>query len=77
MLLVQIVTHSATFDFYPAIRHALRATPHAERPTSVADYEQQTGKKATDRQLDIWKAQGLDVEAIQAGGETKARGYND
>ncbi|KAJ7227384.1 hypothetical protein GGX14DRAFT_555937 [Mycena pura] len=48
----RVVTHSATFDFRPATRHALRATPHGERPTSVADYEKQTGKVAKDRQLE-------------------------
>ncbi|KAL0562745.1 hypothetical protein V5O48_019334, partial [Marasmius crinis-equi] len=31
----RVVTHSATFDFWPATRHALRATPHGERPLSV------------------------------------------
>jgi len=25
-------THSATFDYWPGTRHALRVTPHAERP---------------------------------------------
>ncbi|KAJ7903349.1 hypothetical protein B0H14DRAFT_3679612, partial [Mycena olivaceomarginata] len=72
----RIVTHSATFDFWPATRHALRATPHGERPTSVADYEKQTGKVAKDRQLEIWRQQGLDV-SNNGSNPTKARGYND
>ncbi|TFK40178.1 alpha-ketoglutarate-dependent sulfonate dioxygenase [Crucibulum laeve] len=72
----RVVTHSATFDFWPATRHALRATPHGEKPTSVADYEKQTGKVAKDRQLEIWKQQGVSVEQKPAV-VTKARGYND
>jgi len=56
---VQVVTHSATFDFWPATRHALRATPHGERPISVADYERTTGKRACDRQLELWTRQGI------------------
>ncbi|KAG5647331.1 hypothetical protein DXG03_000399 [Asterophora parasitica] len=70
----RVVTHSATFDFWPATRHALRATPHGEKPTSVADYEKQTGKKAKDRQLDICEQQGIKVEQPAAA---KTRGYND
>jgi len=58
----RIVTHSATFDFWPATRHALRATPHGEKPTSVEDYERQTGKEAKDRQLEIWKQKGIAVD---------------
>lgn len=44
----QVVTHSATFDFWPAMRHALRATPHGEKPRSVAAYERETGKMVKD-----------------------------
>ncbi|KAL0954379.1 hypothetical protein HGRIS_003364 [Hohenbuehelia grisea] len=72
----RIVTHSATFDFWPATRHALRATPHGEKPQSVADYEKTTGKTALDRQLEIWKQQGVEAGKIN-GAATKARGYND
>jgi sulfonate dioxygenase len=72
----RVVTHSATFDFWPATRHALRATPHGEKPTSVADYEKQTGKVAKDRQLEIWRQQGVEVTPNGAN-PTKARGYND
>jgi sulfonate dioxygenase len=74
------VTHSATFDFWPATRHALRATPHGERPTSVADYEAATGQVAKDRQLEIWRAQGVDVDTLvtpKKGKDEKTRGYND
>ncbi|KAJ6513077.1 alpha-ketoglutarate-dependent sulfonate dioxygenase [Mycena sanguinolenta] len=72
----RIVTHSATFDFWPATRHALRATPHGEKPISVADYEKQTSKVAKDRQLEIWRQQGIEVYT-NGSAPTKARGYND
>ncbi|KAK0469598.1 alpha-ketoglutarate-dependent sulfonate dioxygenase [Desarmillaria tabescens] len=72
----RIVTHSATFDFWPETRHALRATPHGEKPTSVEEYERTTGKVAKDRQLEIWKQKGLKVDGPSKiiG---KPRGYND
>ncbi|KAI0649006.1 alpha-ketoglutarate-dependent sulfonate dioxygenase [Trametes meyenii] len=70
----RVVTHSATFDFWPHRRHALRATPHAERPTSVADYEAATGKIAKDRQLAIWEQQGLPLPKFDT---TVSRGYTD
>jgi len=78
----RIVTHSATFDFWPARRHALRATPHGERPLSVAAYEAKYGKTAKDRQVEIWRALGVDVDGDVLGGKnaTKTggpRGYND
>lgn len=69
----QVVTHAATFDFFPARRHALRVTPHAERPLSVAQYEERTGKKAFDRQKEIWKALGVD----DATTEGVVKGYAD
>lgn len=69
------MTHSATYDFFPHPRHALRATPHGERPTSVADFERSTGRVATDWQKDLWAKQGIaaDVPAPRDG----PRGYND
>jgi sulfonate dioxygenase len=73
----RIVTHSATFDFWPATRHALRATPHGEKPTSVEEYERQTGKEAKDRQLEIWKQQGIKVDVNIKPKTAKTRGYND
>ena len=73
--LTQIVTHSATFDFYPHVRHALRATPHGERPLSVAEYEAQAGKAARDWQQDEWAKLG--VEARPAASANRPRGYND
>lgn len=76
MSCVQVVTHSATFDFWPATRHALRATPHGEKPTSVEEYER-SGKVAKDRQIEIWEQQGLDVGNPNANGTNKPRGYND
>ena len=53
------MTHSATFDFWPATRHTLRATPHDERPISVTDYERTTGKRELDRQLELWEQMGI------------------
>jgi sulfonate dioxygenase len=41
----------------------------------VADYEKETGRIAKDRQIEIWKQEGIEVEA-QANGVGKAR-YND
>ena len=70
------MTHSATFDFWPHTRHALRATPHGERPTSVADYER-TGKVAKDRQLELWKQAGIALPDTASFGRKAARGYND
>ncbi|KAF7424465.1 hypothetical protein PC9H_009772 [Pleurotus ostreatus] len=70
----RVVTHSATFDFWPATRHALRATPHGEKPTSVEDYEKSTGKVAKDRQLELSGATAVDPNK---GGSLKPRGYND
>ncbi|TFK74153.1 alpha-ketoglutarate-dependent sulfonate dioxygenase [Pluteus cervinus] len=70
----RIAIHSATFDFWPAVRHALRATPHGEKPESVEDYEKRTGKQAKDRQIEIWKQQGIAAEVKVTH---KPRGYND
>ncbi|KZV63880.1 alpha-ketoglutarate-dependent sulfonate dioxygenase [Peniophora sp. CONT] len=73
----RVVVHTATFDFWPATRHALRATPHGERPTSVADFERETGRTAKDRQLEIWRKQGVEVPEVKTGGASRPRGYND
>lgn len=75
LMLLQIVTHSAIFDFWPQRRHALRATPHGERPMSVEDYERSTGKTAKDRQLEIWKQQGIEAPVLSS--TNGPRGYND
>lgn len=72
----RVVTHSATFDFWPQTRHALRATPHGEKPESVADYEQRTGKAAKDYQTEIWKKQGIEPPQPDTA-DVKVRGYND
>jgi sulfonate dioxygenase len=72
----RIVTHTATFDFWPQRRHALRVTPHGDRPESVEDYEQRTGKVAKDRQIEIWKQQGIEPPQVQKG-VSRASGYND
>ena len=70
------MTHSATFDFWPHVRHALRATPHGEKPTSVEDYERTTGKVAKDWQLQLWEEQGVSAQKA-SNGVSRARGYND
>ncbi|KAG2740372.1 hypothetical protein P692DRAFT_20753385, partial [Suillus brevipes Sb2] len=44
--------HTATFDFRPQTRHALRTTSHGEKRESVEDYERRTGKVAKDRQIE-------------------------
>ncbi|THG98250.1 hypothetical protein EW026_g3901 [Hermanssonia centrifuga] len=72
----RVTTHSATFDFYPHTRHALRATPHGEKPTSVEEYERH-GKVAKDRQLDIWKQTGISLPESAQLGKSTPRGYND
>jgi len=56
----RVVVHTGTFDFWPQRRHALRATPHGERPESVEEYERRTGKVAKDRQIEVWKQQGIE-----------------
>ncbi|KAF8890434.1 hypothetical protein BD779DRAFT_1622555 [Infundibulicybe gibba] len=72
----RVVMHSATFDFWPSVRHALRVTPHAEIPMSVADYEAKTGKKAKDWQEEFWKREGL--AAVNNGNEaSKPHRFND
>ncbi|KAF9642537.1 alpha-ketoglutarate-dependent sulfonate dioxygenase [Thelephora ganbajun] len=55
----RVTTHAATFDFWPATRHALRTTPRGEKPLSVEAYEKQ-GQVAKDRQIETWKQQGVD-----------------
>ena len=74
------MTHSATFDFWPHRRHALRVTPHGEQPLSVAQYEEKFGKQAKDRQQEIWKALGVSdplEKARNAGAKSGPQGYND
>jgi sulfonate dioxygenase len=71
----RVVTHSATFDFYPQKRHALRVTPHGERPLSVEAYEKKYGEKARDRQVELWKEQGIKISGPTAG--VSKVGYND
>ncbi|KAG2745051.1 hypothetical protein P692DRAFT_20837430 [Suillus brevipes Sb2] len=35
------------FDFWPQTRHALRGSPHGEKPVSVEQHERRTGKSVT------------------------------
>lgn len=78
----RVTTHSAIFDFFPEKRHALRATPHGEKPLSVQEYEKD-GKVAKDRQKEIWKSLGYDPdgesdEGIKArNGVGNGKVYND
>ncbi|RDB19246.1 putative alpha-ketoglutarate-dependent sulfonate dioxygenase [Hypsizygus marmoreus] len=58
----RIVTHSAIYDYWPATRHALRVTPHGEKPLSVDEYEAKTGKTAIDR-LNDREHWGLDSKS--------------
>jgi len=57
----RVLWHTATYDYYPYKRHALRATPVAERPISVEEYEKSTGKKAKDWYVEKMNALGEDV----------------
>lgn len=72
----KVVTHSAIFDFWPERRHALRATPHGERPLSVEEYERKTGKQAKDRQIELWKQKGVEIPELSAV-ISGPKGYND
>ncbi|KAI6119999.1 hypothetical protein EDD16DRAFT_1895277 [Pisolithus croceorrhizus] len=56
----QVVTHTATFDFWPQTRHALRVTPYVEKPESAADNERRTGKTAKDYRTELWKKRGIE-----------------
>jgi sulfonate dioxygenase len=73
----RVVTHTATFDIWPSTRHALRATPHGEKPLSVEEYERLTGKTAKDRQIEIWRQQGVAVDDISSEAKPKVARYND
>ncbi|TFK49942.1 alpha-ketoglutarate-dependent sulfonate dioxygenase [Heliocybe sulcata] len=73
----RVVTHSATFDFWPATRHALRATPHGEVPLSVEAYERETGRVARDRQVEMWRQQGIEDPRQKGAAKARPRGYND
>ena len=57
----RICFHTATGDYYPEKRHGLRATPMAERPMSVKEYEDRTGKKAKDWYEEKMRGYGIDV----------------
>ena len=59
--------HSATYDFWPAQRHAFRVTVHGERPYLDPD--------SSSRQKELDKQNG--VKRIRDDISTGARGYND
>lgn len=61
----------------PQRRHAVRVTPTAERPLSVADYEAKYNKKATDFETERFKRLGLVKPVSKNVGLTKERGYKD
>jgi sulfonate dioxygenase len=50
--------------------------PHGERPISVADYERTTGKRARDRQLELWERQRIVPQEQKKAELTKLRGYD-
>lgn len=72
----RVVNHSATFDAYPSLRHGLRVTPHAEKPLSVEEYEEQYGREAKDWIKERYAKLGI---APPAGddGRTKAKAFRD
>ena len=53
--------HTGIADYYPERRHGLRATPMAEVPLSVKDYEADTGKRAKDWYQERMAKFGVDV----------------
>ena len=57
----RLTWHTATGDYFPERRHGLRATPRAEIPISVEQYEKTTGKKAKDWYLERMAGFGVDV----------------
>jgi len=74
----RVMCHSATFDFFPQRRHALRVTPHGERPMSVERFEREFGRKAVDRQEEIWARLGVDLSGPGSGIVPAAKPtYND
>jgi len=74
----RICWHTATGDYFPERRHGLRATPMAERPMSVAEYEEKTGKKAEDWYEKRMKGFGINVESErQIAAKVKKLGLKD
>lgn len=71
------VNHSATFDFWPERRHAIRVTPHGERPLSVEAYEAKYGKEATDIETVRFAKLGIKKPVLGAGKHKKDRGFKD
>ena len=65
------------FDFWPERRHAVRVTPHAERPESVESYEARTGKKAKDWADERYKSLGIQKPTLGGGVGKKERGFKD
>ena len=72
----RIVNHSATFDAYPSQRHGLRVTPMGEKPMSVQEYEEATGKEAKDWQKDRWERMGI-IPPKADDGKGSSKGYKD
>lgn len=73
----RVVNHSAMFDFWPERRHAVRVTPHGEKPLSVADYESQFGKPAKDWAVERLQALGLAPLKLESGISKGERGFKD
>lgn len=66
-----------------ALHHGLqqRITPHGERPTSVADFERQTGRKALDWAKERARDLGIEDSSSQQtkadDGKSVERGFKD
>jgi sulfonate dioxygenase len=75
----QVTAHAASFDYYPERRHALRVTPHGERPLSIKEYEEKYGKKAQAWISPAAKAYAAKQNANDAvqNGAGAVRGYSD
>jgi sulfonate dioxygenase len=68
-------THTATLDFQPQTRHALRASPRGEKPKFIEE-ERQTDKVVEDGRNEILKEQGIEIPQSRKG-LSRARGYNN
>jgi sulfonate dioxygenase len=73
----RVVNHSAMFDFWPERRHALRVTPHGEKPLSVAEYEDKFGKQAKDWATVRYQALGLEPLRLDDRVVKPERGFKD
>ena len=61
----------------PQRRHALRVTPHAEKPMSVAEFEEKYNKKAIDSDTVKYRALGMEKPKYNVTLNRKERGFKD